>query len=53
MTGEADFGNHELLWATVGFTITLSVVVHGMTGAPFTLLYARRDQAHGGRTKAG
>jgi NhaP-type Na+/H+ or K+/H+ antiporter len=33
-TGEADFGNHELLWATVGFTITLSVVVHGIAATP-------------------
>ena len=33
-TGQADFGNHELLWATVGFTIALSVFVHGITAMP-------------------
>jgi NhaP-type Na+/H+ or K+/H+ antiporter len=33
-TGEAQFGDVELLWATVGFTITLSVLWHGITATP-------------------
>ncbi len=33
-TGEADFGDHDRLWATVGFTIVLSVVVHGVSATP-------------------
>jgi NhaP-type Na+/H+ or K+/H+ antiporter len=33
-TGQADFGNHELLWATVGFTVVLSVFVHGIGATP-------------------
>jgi len=33
-TGQAGFGNVELLWATVGFTIALSVIVHGVTVKP-------------------
>ncbi len=33
-TGQAEFGNHELLWATVGFTIALSVFVHGIAATP-------------------
>ena len=33
-TGEASFGHAEQLWATVAFTITLSVVWHGVTATP-------------------
>jgi sodium/hydrogen antiporter len=33
-TGQADFGRHELLWATVGFTVALSVIVHGVLATP-------------------
>lgn len=33
-TGQAEFGNHELLWSTVGFTIALSVIVHGVAATP-------------------
>jgi NhaP-type Na+/H+ or K+/H+ antiporter len=33
-TGTADFGDHGQLWAVVAFTITLSVVVHGITATP-------------------
>ena len=33
-TGEARFGNHEMLWSTVGFTIGLSVLVHGAAAKP-------------------
>lgn len=33
-TGQADFGEHERLWATVGFAIGLSVFVHGVTATP-------------------
>lgn len=34
-TGHGDFGDHEQLWATVGLTITLSVLVHGTTATPW------------------
>jgi len=33
-TGHAEFGDHHLLWATVGFTVGLSVFVHGITATP-------------------
>lgn len=33
-TGQADFPGTETLWATVGFTVTLSVLVHGVTATP-------------------
>lgn len=33
-TSRADFGDHAQLWAVVAFTITLSVVVHGITATP-------------------
>ena len=33
-TGKADFGDTEVLWATLGFTVVLSVVLHGMTATP-------------------
>ena len=33
-TGQADFGDPAHLWATVAFTITLSVLVHGITATP-------------------
>jgi len=33
-TEEAHFGDVDLLWATVAFTITLSVVLHGITATP-------------------
>jgi NhaP-type Na+/H+ or K+/H+ antiporter len=32
--GEADFGDHEQLWAIVAFTVTLSVLVHGISATP-------------------
>ena len=33
-TSRADFGDDARLWAVVAFTITLSVVVHGITATP-------------------
>jgi NhaP-type Na+/H+ or K+/H+ antiporter len=33
-SGEASFGNLPQLWATVAFTITLSVLWHGVTATP-------------------
>jgi len=33
-TAEADFGDVDLLWATVAFTVILSVVWHGITATP-------------------
>jgi NhaP-type Na+/H+ or K+/H+ antiporter len=46
-TSEASFGDHRRLWATVGFTITLSVVLHGITATPAMkwLDRAREDAA--------
>jgi NhaP-type Na+/H+ or K+/H+ antiporter len=34
-TSHADFGDHDALWATVGFTITASVLLHGITATPW------------------
>lgn len=31
---QADFGDHALLWSTVGFTVGLSVIVHGVAAKP-------------------
>ena len=33
-TGEAEFAAAEQIWATVAFTIALSVLVHGTTATP-------------------
>jgi NhaP-type Na+/H+ or K+/H+ antiporter len=33
-TGQADFGEQQVLWSTVAFTIALSVLVHGITATP-------------------
>ena len=33
-TSQTDFGNTELLWATVAFTVALSVIVHGVAAKP-------------------
>ncbi len=33
-TGVADFGRVEELWATVGFTVVFSVLVHGVAATP-------------------
>jgi sodium/hydrogen antiporter len=33
-TGQADFGDEQVLWSTVAFTIALSVVVHGIAATP-------------------
>ena len=33
-TGAADFGGVEELWATVGFTVVFSVLVHGVAATP-------------------
>jgi len=32
--GEADFGDQEQLWAIVAFTVSLSVLVHGIAATP-------------------
>ncbi|HET6624973.1 MAG TPA: cation:proton antiporter [Nocardioidaceae bacterium] len=45
-TGQADFGNHQLLWATVGFTVGLSVFTHGIAATP---AMKRLDRARAGR----
>lgn len=46
---KADFAQPELLWAICAFTITLSVVIHGITAAPVMRL---RDRRAAGRTPA-
>ena len=33
-TGQTDFPGTDLMWATVGFTIALSVLVHGVAATP-------------------
>jgi NhaP-type Na+/H+ or K+/H+ antiporter len=33
-TNQVDFGDSDLLWATVAFTVALSVVVHGVAAKP-------------------
>ena len=33
-TGQTEFADHQLLWSTMGFTIALSVLVHGVTATP-------------------
>jgi len=43
-TGQADFGSQPLLWSTVGFTVGLSVIVHGVSATP---AMKRLDQARG------
>ncbi|QNN55147.1 cation:proton antiporter [Nocardioides mesophilus] len=43
--GHADFGHLEQLWATVAFTITASVLVHGVAATPvMRRLDAARDR---------
>jgi NhaP-type Na+/H+ or K+/H+ antiporter len=45
-TGRADFEQLSLLWSTVSFAITLSVIIHGVTATPaMRWLDARRDDA--------
>jgi NhaP-type Na+/H+ or K+/H+ antiporter len=34
-TSHGDFGDHDALWATVGFTVTASVLLHGITATPW------------------
>jgi NhaP-type Na+/H+ or K+/H+ antiporter len=53
-TGEAKFGNVDLLWATVAFTVTLSVLWHGMTATPAMSWIERgREQRRAAGTMAG
>ncbi|AXT86091.1 cation transporter [Aeromicrobium sp. A1-2] len=45
-TGQADFERVSVLWSTVGLTITLSVILHGVSATPvMRWLDARRDDA--------
>jgi NhaP-type Na+/H+ or K+/H+ antiporter len=45
-TGHAHFDQESLLWSTVAFAITLSVIVHGITATPvMRWLDAQRDAA--------
>jgi NhaP-type Na+/H+ or K+/H+ antiporter len=45
-TGLADFGDHQVLWSTVAFTIALSVLVHGVTATP-AMRWLERTRAGG------
>jgi NhaP-type Na+/H+ or K+/H+ antiporter len=44
-TGEAEFGDVDLLWATVAFTVTLSVLWHGITATP-AMRWLERAREH-------
>jgi sodium/hydrogen antiporter len=45
-SNHARFEHLPLLWSTVGFTITLSVIIHGVTATPaMKWLDARREDA--------
>lgn len=41
---EGQFADAELLWATCGFTVILSVIVHGVTASPIMQARERRLQ---------
>ncbi|MCD4527183.1 sodium:proton antiporter [Nocardioides sp. cx-173] len=45
--GEAEFDELRWLWSTVGFTIVLSVLVHGVTAKPVLARIDRRRGAEG------
>jgi sodium/hydrogen antiporter len=53
-TAEAEFGDVALLWATVTFTVTLSVLWHGVTATPAMHWIERgREQRRATGTMAG
>ena len=53
-TKEAEFGHVDLLWATVAFTVTLSVLWHGVTATPAMHWIERgREQRRATGTMAG
>jgi len=53
-TAEAEFGDVDLLWATVAFTVTLSVLWHGVTATPAMHWVERgREQRRATGTMAG
>ena len=44
---EAEFPGKETLWALVDFVVTLSIIIHGLTGAPvMNALDQRREHAN-------
>jgi NhaP-type Na+/H+ or K+/H+ antiporter len=45
--GEAELADADLLWATVSFTVLVSIVVHGVTASP---VLRRIDRRHGRST---
>ena len=45
--GQASFDDPNLLWSVVGFTVLLSVIVHGTTATP---VIRRIDQRFGRKT---
>ncbi|QIM22255.1 sodium:proton antiporter [Phycicoccus sp. HDW14] len=49
-TGAASFPEERWLWSTVGFTIALSVLVHGVLATPVMRRLDRRRDEHGGAT---
>jgi NhaP-type Na+/H+ or K+/H+ antiporter len=52
-TGAADFGSVDELWATVAFTVVLSVVVHGVAATPAMAWLDRvRDERRQGASAA-
>ena len=51
-TGEASFGDVHQLWATVAFTVTLSVLWHGVTATP-AMQWLERARERGPREGSG
>ncbi|MGZ5366904.1 MAG: cation:proton antiporter domain-containing protein, partial [Aeromicrobium sp.] len=48
-TGQEDFSDDSILWSTVAFVITLSVIVHGVSATPvMRRLDKRRDDGEVG-----
>lgn len=49
-TTKADFPQAELLWATVGLVVIVSVVVHGVAATPVMQLLDREGERTGSPT---
>ena len=47
--GQADFAGIDQLWATVGFAVAVSVLVHGVTATPVMRRLARSAEGRAGR----
>ena len=47
-TSHADFPGADLIWATVGLVVIVSVVVHGVAATPGDATARPGGRAHGG-----